>query len=432
LHVKRKRTGIGAAVLAVAATAVAGFGTTASSAAPATSKATTISLWSEFTQGGEKKGISDLVSAWGKSNSDIKVNHRPIANDQFFTIIRTGLSSNNPPDVLQYEGYQQTRDFAKAGKLVDLTSWWNKIKKNYDLSAAGTAACTYKGKVYCLPYTFATGWQVYYNADILKENGVAVPKTYEQFLAAADTLKSKGVTPIAFGGKDGWPGEHWWMNFLVQRCGVAKVYSAIQGKGAKFTDACFTQSAADFQNLQTKGYFGDGAASNDYNTATALFQAGKAAFFQTGSWFASGWETQPPKFKAGILSFPRMSGSKFTGDVTGAVTHVFGISTKSKNRDAAIKFLTWMAGKQASTIWAKDGNMALYHGAVPAASPKVIKELWVNVSKGSRALPWVENELPPGVGEDKIYNGTVGLLTGGTTPAQFTQGIQQALDGSKK
>jgi len=239
------------------------------------------------------------------------------------------------------------------------------------------------------------------------------------------------VTPIALGDKDGWPGEHWWMNFLVQRCGVTKVYSAIQKNGAKFTDACFTQAASDYQSMQTKGYFSTGSSSDTYDTAQALFLAGKAAFFQTGSWFASGWQTQPPHFKAGIMAFPRMGSTKFTGDVTGAVTHVLGISSKSKHRAEALKFLTWLAGSQASNIWAKDGNMALYHNAVAKSSPTVIKNLYQNVAKAKHSLPWVENELPPGVGEDKIYNGTVALLTGSMTPQQFTSSIQSALAAAK-
>ena len=45
----------------------------------------------------------------------------PIGNEESFTVIRTALSGGEPPDVMQYEGYQQTRDFAAAGQLTDLT-----------------------------------------------------------------------------------------------------------------------------------------------------------------------------------------------------------------------------------------------------------------------------------------------------------------------
>ncbi|HET7094433.1 MAG TPA: extracellular solute-binding protein, partial [Thermomicrobiales bacterium] len=236
--------------------------------------------------------------------------------------------------------------------------------------------------------------------------------------------------PIALGAKDGWPAEHWYMNFLVQRCGVETVYKAIDKNGAKFTDDCFVQAAADLQSLAQKGYFSAGATSDDYGAAQAVFLSGQSPFFQTGSWFASGWEETPPPFEVGIMPFPRMADSKFPNDVTGAVTHVFGIPTQAKNPDGAMAFLDWLTSDDAAAIWAKNGNMSLIKGAVEANSPQVIKDLWATVGDASAALPWIENELPPGVGEDKVYSGTVALLTGSMTPEQFSQSIQDALDAS--
>lgn len=389
-----------------------------------------VKLWTEFTAGGEKTGIEEMLKVWKEKDNGISINHRPIGNEQFFTVIRTGIAGGEPPDLLQFEGYQQTRDFAAAGQLTDLTDWWNANKSRFDLQAAGERACTYEGKVYCVPYSYATGWQIYYNPDLLAENGVEVPKTYEEFLAAAETLKGKEVTPIAMGGKDGWPAEHWYMAFLVQRCGVATVYQAIEGT-AKFTDPCFVQAAGDLQNLMDKGYFSQGAASDDYGTAQAIFLSGKAAFFQTGSWFVSGWEQDPPKVKIGIMPFPRMSDTPYPDDVTGAVTHVWGIPAKAENPEAAMAVLDWMASDEGANIWAKNGNLALVAGAIDASGSQTLKELWAGVKAAEAALPWIENELPPGVGEDKVYTGCVALLTGDMTPEEFSQSIQEALDAAR-
>ena len=397
-------------------------------AAPAA--AANVSLWTEFTAGGEASGINALVEAWNAKGGSA-IEHRPIGNEEFFTVIRTGLAGGEPPDLLQFEGYQQTRDFAAEGQLTDITEWWQEHKDRFALADAGEYSCTFEGKVYCLPYTFLTGWQIYYNPQILEANGIAIPATMEEFLAAAETLKANGVTPIALGNKAGWPGEHWWMAFLVQRCGVEQVYKAIRMEGASFTDACFVQSAADFQNLATSGYLSAGAASDDYGTAQAVFLSGQAAFFQTGSWFASGWEETPPPFEVGIMPFPRFEGTEFTGDVIGAVTHVFGIPSGAKNKEAALEILNWLATDEAAQIWAANGNSVMVAGAVEAAAPQVIKDIWAKVQEANNSLPWIENELPPGVGEDKVYNGTVALITGEMTPEQFVESIQTALEAAK-
>jgi raffinose/stachyose/melibiose transport system substrate-binding protein len=389
-----------------------------------------VSIWTEFTQGGEAAGIEEMTENWNAMGNGITINHRPIQNDEFFTVIRTALAGGEPPDLLQYEGYQQTRDFAAADQLTDLTDLWEANKDRFAISDAGARACTYEGKIYCIPFTYDTGWQIYYNPEILEANGIEVPQTWEEFVAAMDTLKAAGVTPISIGAIDGWPAEHWWMAFLVQRCGVETIYQAIEMSGASFTDECFVQAAADLQQLAQGGYFSVGATSDNFDTAQALFLSGQAAFFQTGSWFAAGWEANPPTFDVGIMPFPRMADSEFSSDVTGAVTHVLGIPTGGENPEAAREVLEWMISDEAAAIWARNGRMSMIQGAVEENSPEVIQDLWATVGDASAALPWIENELPPGVGEDKIYSGAVALINGSMTPEEFAQSVQDALEAS--
>ncbi len=390
-----------------------------------------LSLWTEFTTGGEATGIDAIVAAYNEKNPNVTVNHRPIGNEEFFTVVRTGLAGGEPPDILQFEGYQQTRDFAAAGQLLDITEWWNANKDRFDLVEAGEYSCTFEGKVYCIPYSFITGWQIYYNPEILEANGIAVPETFEQFLEAGETLKAAGITPIALGNKDGWPGEHWWMALTVQRCGVETVYDAIQKQGAKFTDECFVQATNDYKNLADNDFFSAGAASDDFGTAQAVFLSGQSAFFQTGGWFASGWEQQPPPFEVGIMPFPRWSDSEFTGDIIGAITHTVAIPTNAKNPEQAMDFLEFLSTDEAGQLWAANGNAAVIEGAVDAAAPQVIKDLYTNAKTATNSLPWIENELPPGIGEDKIYNGTVALLTDSMTSEEFLQSIQTALEAAE-
>src|SRR5687768_10178006 len=48
-----------------------------------------VSLWTEFAQGGEGGGIEELVETWNAKGNGITVTHRPIGNEEFFTVIRT-------------------------------------------------------------------------------------------------------------------------------------------------------------------------------------------------------------------------------------------------------------------------------------------------------------------------------------------------------
>jgi ABC-type glycerol-3-phosphate transport system substrate-binding protein len=112
------------------------------------------------------------------------------------------------------------------------------------------------------------------------------------------------------------------------------------------------------------------------------------------------------------------------------VTHVFAIPSGAQNPEGAMAVLEWMASDEAAAIWARNGNISMITGAVEENSPEVVQELWATVGEASGALPWIENELPPGVGEDKVYSGSVALLTGEMTPEQFAQSIQEAMEAS--
>ena len=61
-----------------------------------------VSIWTEFTAGGEASGIDELINTWNGMGNGITITHRPIGNEEFFTVIRTALAGGEPPDILQY------------------------------------------------------------------------------------------------------------------------------------------------------------------------------------------------------------------------------------------------------------------------------------------------------------------------------------------
>jgi raffinose/stachyose/melibiose transport system substrate-binding protein len=390
-----------------------------------------VTFWHAFTAGAERGAMQGIIDDFNQSAEDVQVKDRGIGNEEHFTVVRTGLASSSPPDLIHYEGYQQTRDFAAAGQLMDLTDVWEAHADDFILNDSAKRACTYEGKMYCIPYTFHSGFQIYYNAEILDEHGIEPPQTFEEFVAAAEELKSAGVTPIAIGAKDGWPAEHWWMNFIVQRCGVAHTYDVIDDNGARFTDSCFVRAAEDLAGLSEAGYFSNGAASDDYGASLSLFSAGKAAFMQTGSWYAAELLEAPTSFEYGIVAFPRISDAEYTSEITGAVTHVFGIPADANNPEGSKAFLEHLLASDSTTRWAEAGLFSLLEGAVEENGPDEVKPLWNAVLEADASLPWLENELPPGVGEDAIYNGTTALVAGRTSPKELVQSVQSALDDAR-
>src|SRR6185436_11777341 len=80
-------------------------------------------------------------------------------------------------------------DIAPADVLADLKS---------DMAPFSTSDMTYKGKLYGLPY-YADTISYIYNKKVLEDAGIAVPKTWEEVMAAAEKLKAGGMEhPIVY------------------------------------------------------------------------------------------------------------------------------------------------------------------------------------------------------------------------------------------
>jgi multiple sugar transport system substrate-binding protein len=80
-------------------------------------------------------------------------------------------------------------EIAPAGVLADLKS---------DMAPFSATDMTYKGKLYGLPY-YADTISFIYNKKLLEDAGIAVPKSWEDVMAAAEKLKAGGMEhPIVY------------------------------------------------------------------------------------------------------------------------------------------------------------------------------------------------------------------------------------------
>jgi raffinose/stachyose/melibiose transport system substrate-binding protein len=394
-----------------------------------------LSFWSEWSVDPQLSIITALVQQFNESHPNIKIVHRPIENEQFFTVLRTGFTSGDPPDVFQHEGHNNVTQFVIPGEVEEIGDFW---EKNKDRFQPGTeASIMYKGKYYGVPWTIHTDTQIYYNETILTENGIdpKALKTWDDYLAAFEKLKAAGITPIAFANKFGWSGGQWFFAFLVRWVGADKVLDlCARNCGYKWTDPDFVQAARFYTDINDKGYFSTGKASDDYPAGTALFFAGKAAFFQTGSWFlADAQASAPPGFKLGLNTFPVITGGK--GDpkqivmqgLEGLSISKKGASTPAK-REAALTFIDWMTQLPQAQYWVKQGvNISPIKGAVTeeTASPLLMQIVKEQIEGNTGSFPFLEHVLPKTVGEEKIWMGSVGVLTGQLNAETWMQSVEE-------
>jgi raffinose/stachyose/melibiose transport system substrate-binding protein len=394
----------------------------------------TLSFWSEWSGDPQRTAISKLIDQFNAANPNITIEHRPIENEEFFTVLRTGFTSGAPPDIFQHEGHNNLFQFSDLGEIESLNDFW---EKNGDRFLPGTDASIKKGDTYFgVPWTIHTNTQIYYNDKLLKDNGIdgASLKTWADYLAAFDKLKAAGVTPIAFANKFGWSGAQWFFDFLVRQVGVDPVLDLCARVGdLKWTDPGFVAAAQLYVDLSDKEYFSAGKASDDFPAAEALFFAGRAGFFQTGSWFIGDAQAgAPPDFQLGLNTFPTIEGGK--GDPKQIVMQgLEGISISKKgaeaNRDAALAFIDFLTQVPQAEVWVKDAvSISPVVGAVneQTASPNLMKIVNEQIDGNTGSFPFLEHITPKAVGEEAIWMGSVGVLTGDLTAQTWMESVEKA------
>jgi ABC-type glycerol-3-phosphate transport system substrate-binding protein len=142
---------------------------------------------------------------------------------------------------------------------------------------------------------------------------------------------------------------------------------------------------------------------------------------QTGSWLLGSVEAEaPPDFRIGLNTFPTLPEGE--GDPDEIVMQVIGGYSLSKKgaadpakRDAALKFLTFLTELPQAQEWVRQTqSMTAVQDSVTAdtASPQLLKIVEEQVDGNTGSFPFLEHLLPKEVGEDAIWMGSVGVLTG--------------------
>jgi len=395
-----------------------------------------LSFWSEWSADPERTVADGLIAKFNEANPGIVVEHRPIENEQFFTVLRTGFTSGEPPDVFQHEGHNNLFQFSDLDEVEPIDDFWEEYGDRF---LPNTDASVKKGDTYFgVPWTIHTDTQLYYNNKLLTDNGIdgSALATWDDYLAAFETLKAAGVTPIAFANKFGWSGSQWFYAFLVREVGVDPVLDLCARVGGyKWTDPQFVAAAQHYVDLNDMDFFSSGKASDDFPAAVALFFAGRAGFFQTGSWFlADAQASAPPDFDLGLNTFPTIEGGE--GDPKQIVMQgLEGISISKKGaetkREAALTFIDFLTQVPQAETWVKDAvKISPIAGAVNenTASPNLMKIVNGQIDGNTGSFPFLEHILPKTVGEDAIWMGSVGVLTGDLTAQTWMESVEAAAE----
>lgn len=240
------------------------------------------------------------------------------------------------------------------------------------------------GKIMAIAF-MANGQHLFYREDILAANGIAVPTSYEEMLAAAEKLRAAGVmkTPLAASFMPGW-------NV------AAEFVNTYLGTGKDFFEPGTAKLAIDnpesiavLNNMKAMvDYMGQDWATYDANAQLPVWESGEVAM-------AINWGSRASAFIAADGAAPAIAAAtKFAaaptiagGTIPGAALwwDGFTIAKNISDEDAEASFRAMMVGISPAMMEAnREAAVWLIKGYEPTpAATGVIADL----SGGARPYP---------------------------------------------
>ncbi len=147
----------------------------------------------------------DSVAAKFTEETGIPVVVEELENEDFKKKLPTLLQTDEAPHLFYSWGGGVYAEQAGSGATRDVTAL---LGEDFlaTQSVAGLNAFTIDNQIMGMPFKVSqVGF--FYNKDLVEQAGVDVAtiKTWDDFLAAVQTIKDAGITPIAVGGSDKWP-----------------------------------------------------------------------------------------------------------------------------------------------------------------------------------------------------------------------------------
>ncbi len=385
----------------------------------------TISWWHIQTQaqGGE---LWDAVAAeFEAMHPNVTVEVTYLENEAFKSQLVTVMQAEEPPDLFQSWGGGVLWNYADAGLVRDISAelkgeWYDSFGMPAAVEMFGQ-----NGEYYGVPWDWgAVG--IFYNKALFAQAGLDPdnpPTTWADFLVAVQALKDAGITPIALGEGDLWPG-HFWFVYLALRMGGADAFLNAYNRTGSFADEPFVQAGEKLLELTALDPFQEGFMSNGYNDEAGLMGDAKAAMELMGQW-APGSEVDNSEQGGigddlGFFPFPMVEGGM--GNPTDVLGGGNGFVVGKNAPDETIDLLKYITSKDVQ-------ERATFAVPVVAAATErladdpIMSKILEMRDNANYAQLYYDQFLPPAIAQ-AVLDSVQGLFGGDLSPEEAASYIE--------
>ena len=295
------------------------------------------------------EAMNEFNAAFMADHPNITVDMAVVNAGELATVTQTRLTANDV-DVIDLFGFANSAQpymadvtppnwqaSIEAGQLMDLTG--QPFLEHYDPVSIADSG-TYNDAVYAINLGRVVYSGIYYNEDLFEANGVEVPTTWDELVAACETFAAADIPCMTAGGADGWP-------IFV---GAYGLIGSLFPDQAAYVEGLWTgeimyndeQSLEMWEKMQiyARDMIEQGASGISADAAPGRFASGAVAMYPGGSWNAAAIETAEPEFEWGYIPFPGSDNAEDNQYMFGKYDQGWAIAANTPNADAALLYLS--------------------------------------------------------------------------------------------
>lgn len=374
-----------------------------------------------------------IVEAFEDANPevDVEVSGQPVA--EHLQSLSIAAQSDTLPDVF-WVYKANAEEMLEGDRLMDLSPVLDELGILDRLPDSTVANYTADGKVFGAPYQgLLTGLWV--NNKVLSDNGLSMPKTFDDLLTVARVLDAKGVVTISNGASQS-AFSVWQFLVWLDRFGFEDKADGLLDGSEKWDNPDFIRMYEHIAELRDAGAFSSNVSTQTYQQAVDQFLQGKAAFLDSGVWAASAIQESKVAPDADFWRGPEFSdGVDEQNIVMNVASAPLVVAKKVADDDAkldAVKdFLEFYYSDEGQQILVDNGQppVTVYEPKLDPVKQSVLKSALDEARDEGATSPESQPDLLFSVDvSNAIYDSIYGVIQDQLSPSEAAALVQKALD----
>ena len=386
----------------------------------------TVKFWAIATQ-----GWKEVIAEFAKAYPNIDIKWTKYSTDELKQALRVASASGKMPDMWFNWGGSLASPYIEGGHALEITP---EIAAKYGLdkniSPIALDLAKHNGRLYGVPI-WVKPMTIFYKKSLFDKNGIPEPKTFADLEKALETLKSKGIIPIAVGGKFSWMTMRT-TDFLVEHFAGPEMHDKLFALEASYNSPEVVKAFAKLKEWVDKGYFNEGFISLDPNQALPLLYQNKA-----GTIFQGPWIEEENIVKSGLDPndfVPIIAPADQTPVRVSGFQEQLHISSKSppEVQQAALLFAAYISQPEVAKTAASKalGTPRAVLGVSPAEDRPIGTQMakWV---QGDAQLYLPTDQALPQELVNAFFQAQDSVVLGTMTPEAAAEHIQKAVEAYK-